>query len=101
MKNQTTKERITSKGITGNKKRNTGNRQVNRITLVKFKGKKKVNVKAASRANKNEMMEFYPPETLKTCKDLKAICIKIHKLEKEKQKLIFIILKAVPKPVSS
>jgi vacuolar-type H+-ATPase subunit I/STV1 len=101
MKNQTTKGRISSTEVAGNKVRNTGNRQDNRITLVKLKGEKAVNVKAVSKSLKREIMEYYSGDILKTCKALDDICVKINKLEKEKQRLIWIILKDVPKSVSS
>ena len=55
--------------------------------------KKPTRIKEASN---QEMEEELPPAILKTCNNLEAVCIKIGKLEKEKQKLIQIILNDIP-----
>ena len=58
--------------------------------------KKPTRIKEASKVSNQEMEEELPPAILKTCNNLEAVCIKIGKLEKEKQKLIQIILNDIP-----
>lgn len=100
-KRQNTKGNIAPAKQKGNRKRNTGKKIVSRSgyreTLDKITGKKPVRVKAGSKAAEKEIMEYYPMQILKTCKDLNVICIKIKELEIEKQKLLDIIINDVPK----
>ena len=74
-----------------------GNRKIQNNILVK----KPARVKVVSKSAAMKTEEDLPADILKTCKELKSVCSKIDKLEKEKQKLILIVLKYVPKSVNS
>ena len=46
---------------------------------------------------KEEVWEYSSNKILKACKDLKSVCMRIDNLEKEKQKLLDVVLKDVPR----
>jgi len=93
-KNQTTtKGKLTLTELSGNRKRNTGNRTVSRKVNKKSKVKKPVRVNAALKGSIKEEEIKLPAEFLKKMRTLRALCRKIDKLEKEKRKIIHYVLK--------
>ncbi len=96
---QITRSNSASSKPSFNRKRKTSNRIFNgsrdRKNQFKILRKERAGVLKVSKAAREEMREDIPAEILRTCNDLKQICIKIDKLEKEKQKLLLIILKDV------
>ena len=77
-------------------KRNSGIKQVSgpgkKFKSGKDTKKTPVRIKAGDKVRDREITEQYSPKMFKTCNALEAVCFKINKLEKEKQKLINIIL---------
>ena len=49
-----------------------------------------------SKSGNEEMWEYVSEEIVSKCEDLKSVCMQMQKLEKEKQRLLYIILKDVP-----
>ena len=92
-KNQTTtKGKLTLTELSGNRKRNTGNRTGSRKDNKKSKFKKPVRVNGTLKASRKEEEIKLPAEYLKKMRTLRAICRKIDKLEKEKRKIILSVL---------
>lgn len=110
-KKQSTKGSIAAAGQQGSRKRKTGNRignsqinsqsnrHSNRAGNVEAPGnildQKAVRAKAVSKTSKKIMNVNLPEEISKLHKDLKAICIRIEKAEKEHQEIFYNILNEV------
>ena len=63
--------------------------------------KKSTRNKVVSKSATMEKEDKLPMDILRKCNNLKSVCNRIERLEKEKQKLILEIIKYVPKTVSS
>lgn len=90
---QNSREKIDSREHQVKRKGHNSNRN---ILSTKTK-KESVRGKSVLKVSKREIEEEIPAEMLRVCNSLKAVCVRIAKLEKEKQKLLYIILKDVPK----
>lgn len=85
-RNIASQEKEGNKGNTNSKQRNnTGNRNVSGI-----KG-------SGLDIGNEEAWQYSSDKILKTCEDLKSVCMEIDNLEKEKRKLVYMILKDVPR----
>lgn len=94
-KKQSTRGNIASQKQ--HEKRNKSNRQFNKPGINNASGEKTKRDKVELWAEREKKKLQHQTDILKRCRDLKVICRKIDKLEREKQKLINIIIKDVPK----
>lgn len=92
-KRQNRKGNIATSEKIGNRKRSTSKGPGNISSKRNTAGE----IKPESKAGNEEMWEFVSEEIVSKCEDLKSVCKQIEKLEKEKQRLLYVILKDVPK----
>ena len=91
------KKQTRTGNIGTSKKATSGKKNVTKVTW-KRSSKRNISKKVNSdtKAGNEEMWVYVSEEIVSKCEDLKSVCLQMEKLEKEKQRLLYIILKDVP-----